>query len=169
MIKILAIDPSVNEFGWARWEREHLTEGPGKWTWGLIRPEGLNYIGKCQDTVEKLLEVGEFNEVVAEWPQFFNNPRGHTAAAAGHTINLAGMVMFIVGQYRILPGYIHLRTASEWKGSVSKEITMQKFLRHFKTPRYRLNHNIVDAIMILHHHLRINKILSALDDPAHQP
>ena len=122
------------------------------WKWGLIRPQGFNYIGKLYDIAEMLSLYLEEQptEFVVEWPQFFNSAKGATAAVQGDTILLAGVCSFLMGYFKIRDST--LRTAVEWKGSVPKQITMRRFLKHFDQKWHQLNHNVVDAIMILHDH-----------------
>lgn len=147
---ILAIDPSVNECGFATLQIQD--DGKRIWKWGLIKPQGFNYIGKLFDICSMLsIHLEETpTELVCEWPQFFNSAKGATAAVKGDTILLAGVNAFISGYFQI--GNTTLRTAVEWKGSVPKQITMRRFLKYFDQKWHDLNHNVVDAIMILHDH-----------------
>lgn len=167
---ILSIDPSVNDTGWA----VLVLKGEGvnqsrEWKWGLIKPDGFNYVHKLFDIVAMLqLQTGfdEFDELVAEWPQFFNSGRGHVAAAQSYTINLAGICAFVAGRLQLESGQVFFRTAVDWKGSVSKAITMRRFLKHFGKTYYQVDHNTVDAIMLLHDHALRMKYIDALCDPA---
>lgn len=165
MARILAIDPSVNSLGWAL-----LDVVPGRqrtWKWGLIKPEGHNFVQKLNDICGMIsLECGHFDELVVEWPTFFNNARGHTAAVQGYTINLAAICAYIGGYFHIEPNRFFLLTATEWKGSVSKQVTMRRFLKRFGTKWFSLDHNVVDAIMLLHHHAIRKEYVDKLSDPA---
>jgi len=147
---VLSIDPSIRECGFAALQLSD--DGSRHWYWGLIKPEGFNYIGKMFDICEMLtLHLpGTPTEIVFEWPQFFNSARGHTAAIQGDTLLLAGINAFILGFFQVRDAT--LLTAVEWKGSVPKQVTMRRFLKRFDQKWHDLNHNVVDAIMILHHH-----------------
>lgn len=147
---ILAVDPSVRECGFAIL---HIhDDGSRNWKWGLIKPQGFNYVGKLYDIAEMLtLHLDEaITEYVVEWPQFFNSAKGATAAVQGDTILLAGVSAFLMGYFQTRNAT--LRTAIEWKGSVSKQITLRRFLKVFDQKWHDLNHNVVDAVMILHDH-----------------
>jgi hypothetical protein len=77
----------------------------------------------------------------------------------GNTINLAAVIAFIAGYFRILPDNIHLLTATQWKGTVPKEITKMRFFKILGVGKsYKVNHNAVDAIMLLHEFCRRRKI-----------
>lgn len=158
---VLSIDPSVRELGFAALQIENDKR---HWYWGLIKPEGFNFIGKLFDICEMLIQYlpvpidGNSIELVIEWPQFFNSAKGQTAAVQGDTLLLAGVNAFIVGYFQIRK--TTLRTAVEWKGSVPKQITMRRFLKQFDTKWHDLNHNVVDAIMILHDHCVRNSYIA---------
>mgnify|MGYP001144811521 CR=1 FL=1 len=163
---ILSIDPSVRELGFAA-----LQISPDKsrqWWWGLIKPEGDNYVAKLFDICEMLIQFlpipldSDHIELVTEWPQFFNNARGHTAAVQGDTLLLAGVNAFIIGYFQLRK--TTLRTAVEWKGSVPKQVTIRRFLKRFDQKWHDLNHNIVDAIMILHDHCIRNNYIPDTHD-----
>lgn len=159
-MKILAIDPSVNEVGWAYVEGlVHDDDGwhdeNANWKWGHWKIESNSLTFKLKEITEWIiLEAGGLDHcsdwLVAEWPAYFDGMKGHVSAKMGHTINLAAVDAYIAGYFRLPWQNIHLITATEWKGNVSKEITRMRFFRHMGIKQiYKVNHNAVDAVMML--------------------
>ena len=159
-MKIVAIDPSVNDVGWAVVEGiEHDDDGwhdeNANWRWGHWKIQSNSLTFKWKEITEwMILEFGgldyEEDWLVVEWPAYFDSMKGHTAAKQGHTINLAGIDGYLAGYFRLPWQNIHLVTAVQWKGSVSKEITRRRFFRHMGIKQlYQINHNAVDAVMML--------------------
>jgi hypothetical protein len=89
--------------------------------------------------------------LVLEWPAYFGSAKGQVAAMQGHTINLAAVDAYIAGFFRLKPQDWHLVTATQWKGNVPKEITRMRFFKALGQKQiYKVNHNAVDAVMLLH-------------------
>jgi hypothetical protein len=176
-VKIVSIDPSINDVGWAvcsGLERDSdgvWDDSKADWRWGCwkIRSNSLSF--KLREIVEWM--IVEFDGLdpdvdilILEWPQFFDAERGHIAAQQGHTINLAAVDAYIAGFFRMRPENYHLIRPSEWKGNLSKEITRKRFFRNLGIKQiYTVDHNAVDAVMLLlrwckDHHVTL-KIVSA--------
>lgn len=159
-MKIVAIDPSIREVGWALveglvhddkgWHDENAV-----WKWGHWEIRSNSYQFKLQEIVEHIIiDCGGLDHtedwLVVEWPMYFDSEKGHVAAKMGHTINLAGVDCYIAGYFRLPWRNWHLLTAIQWKGSVSKEITRMRFFRQMGIKQiYKVNHNAVDAVMML--------------------
>lgn len=159
-MKIVAIDPSVNEVGWAVVENIYNDENgwhteEANWRWGHWKIASNSLTFKWKEITEwMIIEFGGLDHsedwVVMEWPVYFDGMRGHASAKMGHTINLASVVAYIAGYFRLPWRNVHLLTATQWKGSVSKEITRMRFFRHMGIKQiYKVNHNAVDAVMML--------------------
>lgn len=159
-MKILSIDPSVREVGWATVdglyrEDDVIRDDRADWRWGCWKIQSMSYTYRLREIVEWIiLEAGGLDPdedwLVCEWPAYFDSMAGHVAAKAGHTINLAGIDCYIAGFFRLPWQNIHLITATKWKGSVSKEITRRRFFRHMGIKQiYKIDHNAVDAVMML--------------------
>lgn len=159
-MKIIAIDPSVNEVGWAMVEGlTHDATGwhdeDADWTWGFwkIRSNSLQF--KLKEITEWIIiDCGGLNHeedmLVVEWPAYFDGAKGHVASKMGYTINLAAVCAYIAGYFRLPWNRWHAITATEWKGNISKEITRQRFFKHMGIKQiYKVNHNAVDAVMLL--------------------
>lgn len=150
----IALDPSVNNVGWASYERSSDT-----WTHGQWNLEGNSYLMRCRELAMNCkLEFGQIDELIIEWPAFYQSIKGFTAARQGYTIDLAGLGMYVAGFLRLNPGKIHLVTATEWKGTVTKVVTMAKFARIFGRPVGGLSDHVIDATMLLHFWLTRSKL-----------
>jgi hypothetical protein len=172
-VKIVSIDPSINNVGWAK--IEGLTRDADgvwdltneNWSWGMWKIGSNSFTFKLKEIVEWIiLECDGLTEedwLVAEWPAYFDSMAGHVAAKAGHTINLAGIDCYIAGFFRLPWQNIHFITATKWKGSVSKEITRMRFFRHMGIKQiYTIDHNAVDAVMMLLEFCRRKRISSQI-------
>lgn len=150
-MKYLSIDPSVaNRAGWATYDTETK-----EWAWGAWQIEGFNYQMRCHDLKDYIgMEIGDFDELVCEWPMFYGGDSGAVAAQQGYTINLAGIAMFIIGWFQIHYTKCHLYTAPDWKGSVPKQVTQRRFYQAFDLKVKDVDHNAVDATMMLVYHLK---------------
>ena len=161
-MKIVSIDPSINDVGWAVVDRLERSESgvwdnsKADWRWGHWKIGSNSMTFKWREIVEWIIvEAGgldpECDWLVMEWPAYFGSAKGQVAAQQGHTINLAGVDGYIAGFFRLPPQHIHLVTANQWKGSVPKEITRMRFFKALGQPQiYKVNHNAVDAVMLLH-------------------
>jgi len=167
---LLAVDPSVNNLGWAMYNM-----GAGgncydlkAWSYGLIQP----YLVEKKDRkgivkpmwrqhkwkhiyheLIKRLDGIQPTHFVSEWPTFMTGERGALAVQLDYTIDLAGIVGYLAGRLAIKPDWIALYTPLKWKGSVPKSVTETKFVRLFGEPasialRRGMSNDTVDAIMI---------------------
>lgn len=152
---LLAIDPSVNNLGWAYFD---FSKGEiydlENWEYGLVHPDGKYIQHKWKNAHARLSKrlPKKPTHFAAEWPTFFSSQVGRIAAQEGYTINLAGMVAFLAGRFQIKGDYISLWTPAQWKGSVPKTATRAKFIRIFGKRGERLAataaDDTIDAIMI---------------------
>lgn len=160
MLKVLAIDPSVNDVGWGYMERSptlYETETSGlieyewSWNWGVFHLEGWNLLQRCKDLVHRVHETGltEFTHLIIEWPTFYESTKGQIAAASGYTIDLAAIGMYFAGWFHLETENIELVTAPEWKGNASKEVTQHRFFKQFGIDPRKEDHNAIDAVMML--------------------
>lgn len=171
-MKIIAIDPSVNDVGWAMVKGLVHTEAgwnddKAEWSWGhwVIRSNSLTF--KLKEIVEHIILTcdpdPEEDWFVCEWPAYFDGIRGNASAKQGHTINLAAVAAYIAGYFRFPWRNIHFITAVSWKGSVSKEITRMRFFKALGIKQvYKVNHNAVDAVMLLLHFCKLKAITAKI-------
>jgi hypothetical protein len=168
---LVAIDPSVNNLGWASYDvnlGQNLYDiDSGAWKFGLIHPKSggrqeMPY--KWRDAFYKLkvaLEGGWPTHMAAEWPNFFSGYRGKIAAMRGHTLGLAGQVGYIAGRFGLRAEAVLLCSPQQWKGSVPKRVTQAKFLRLFGPEKAALHvvrnysDDTIDAIMIAEYWLSL--------------
>lgn len=167
----LGIDPSVKSVGWALYLapdgpifHSHLNDLIN-WQFGTLKTEGKTYeyqLCEIRDFCRKFLEPLQPQTLVIEMPGFYNSETGRIAAKQGYTIGLGAVLGVVVGTLNVSPKAIYFYTAPAWKGSVQKWVTYKKLVRTF-AETYTLadvklehQHDTVDAIMLLHFHLRNN-------------
>lgn len=174
-IRVLALDPSVNRCGYAT---ALFTPKPGfrypdvnaagdviesvspmtwdertsVWGWGYWDLTCLGLVARMKELCDWITMI--FPEgidlLICEWPAFYDVERGHQAAMRGDLFGLAAINSYVAGYFRLPPERVTFITAMKWKGSVSKEITRQRFFRSFGVHKiYTVDHNAVDAAMIL--------------------
>jgi len=162
-VKIVSIDPSVNNVGWAKIDGLEIAKSDTgdlfdmtneDWSWGNWKIGSNSYTFKLKEIVEWMIltfdGLTEDDWLVVEWPASFDSMAGHIAAKTGHTINLAGIDCYIAGFFRLPWNHWFPITATQWKGGVSKEITRMRFFRHMGIKQiYTIDHNAVDAVMML--------------------
>jgi hypothetical protein len=170
-MKIFALDPSINDVGWA--VAENITRNEDgvwdcskiNWRWGHWNIGSINLVNKFREIAEwVILEVGGLDPtedwIVLEWPAYFGTEKGQIAAQMGYTLPLAGVCAYVAGFFRMPPDSTFFLTATEWKGSVPKEITRMRFFRALGIEKiYKINHNAVDAVMLLHTFCKRKKIV----------
>lgn len=157
--RILAIDPSVmNRLGWSLLELEWDEAGvllKEDWSWGAWELSGMNFLMRCVDARSYIeAEIGEFDELVVEWPMYYDSAKGQVAARQGYTINLAGIAMYLVGWFQLPHQQVFLYTAPDWKGTVPKQVTARRFYKLFNINVMTVDHNAIDATMMLYFHVQ---------------
>lgn len=152
MSRKLSLDPSVNTVGWC--VRDD-TNGEESWDWGMWELSGLNFKMRCWDLVGYIEEViGSFDQLLIEWPTYYDSEKGKVAGRQNYTINLAGLGMFVAGHFRVASKNLFLYTAPEWKGNVAKQVTARRFYKLFDVNVNTVDHNAIDATMMLVEHER---------------
>lgn len=173
---ILSLDPSKNRTGWAVatiprvWNEGNYYEldvyglptqfvkphwqllwRKTRWAWGYWDLSCKGLMARMDELCLFIIsEVGHFDQYVAEWPVFYDVARGHMAAMKGDTINLAAIVSYVAGYFRMPSARTYIVTAPNWKGSVSKAITQKRFYDSFGINHlHAIDHNAVDATMLL--------------------
>lgn len=162
MSKIVAIDPSINRVGHAcidglTRDDDGIWDGSkAKWHYGYWDISGTFLSHKFKEIADNIIitydgiNPDEGDHLVVEWPQYFDQARGQIAAQKGHTINLAAIDAYIAGFFQLPPSQWHPIFPSDWKGNLSKEVTRQRFFRALGQKKiYKVDHNAVDAIMML--------------------
>lgn len=158
----------MRSLGWALYNMNRATnlydlDGEG-WSFGVIHPKSNRldpqYIWR--DAFYQLKQqLGEQwpTHLVLEWPTFFSSARGRIAAMRGHTIDLAGLVGFLVGRFGLKVNRVTLWKPEQWKGSVPKRVTAAKFIRLFGPAAVTAVNthpdDTVDAIMLAEHWLSL--------------
>lgn len=171
MTYTLAIDPSVNNLGFAVFKDKRLEE------YGLLNPtkRTLNYLDKAREMTNSIEEIaGQFDDlrkvqIVIEVPQIFGGEKAHLARESGDIIKLT----FVCGMIYSLNQKTVAYTPTQWKNQLPKCVVRNRMSLHKqyiklplfkKTKKYCTNckkdhlehdmdHNILDAIAIGHFHL----------------
>lgn len=148
-MKILSLDLSVNTVGFAT--LQIYNDGEQKWNWGTWILEGYNLLQRCADLCAYIQQSGndDFTDLILEWPTFYASEKGEVAAKQNFTINLAAVGMYTAGFFHLPVERIELVTAPQWKGQADKRITARRFFRHFGEDALVVDHNTVDAVMLL--------------------
>lgn len=158
-MRILSIDPSVaNRAGWAcvylAWDAAGKLLWD-KWDFGSFELNGTNFQMRCSDLKDHIMHLGfDFDTLVIEWPTYYSGEKGQIAAQQGYTINLAGIAMYIAGYFQVDFRRLHLYTAPDWKGTVRKAITARRFFRMFGMSEMKVDHDTIDAVMMLVWHCK---------------
>ena len=157
--KILALDPSVmNRLGWACVILTFNELGvcvKDEWDYGAFQIDGTNFQMRCSDAKDHLIHLGfPFDILVCEWPAFYGGEKGQIAAQQGYTINLAGIAMYLAGFFQVHYRNLFLYTAPTWKGTVKKAVTARRFFRMFGENEMKVDHNAIDACMMLVWHCK---------------
>lgn len=171
IMRILALDPSVmNRCGWAvvelEWEKsiDLPLHQRGKllrddWDFGSFEISGLNFQMRCSDLKDWIVQLGfAFDTLVCEWPTFYASAKGQIAAQQGYTINLAGIAMYIAGFFQVDFRRLFLYTAPDWKGTVKKAVTARRFFKLFNIDPMKVDHDTIDACMMLVWHCSKHKL-----------
>lgn len=154
-MNFLSLDPSVNNVGFCLF-RSGKRNIKDQWKWGVWELGGSNYQARLVDLVDYIQElldeykVKELHYLVTEWPTFFSSEAGQIAAHQSYTIDLAGICGYVAGRLGMDHRQWHIITATSWKGSVPKFVTVNKFLRIFGKRYVGTSEHAVDAIMIMH-------------------
>ncbi len=169
-MKIISIDPSTINVGWAVIEglKRHPKTGvwddrKAKWRYGNFNLFALSLQAKFHEIAENMIAHFDIDPeedwLVLEWPMYFGTEKGQVAAQMGYTLNLAGIDGFLMGYFRMPWQQCHFVTAAQWKGSVSKEITKMRFFRAMGIKQiFAVDHNAVDAVMLLFEFCKRRKI-----------
>lgn len=190
-MRVLSIDPSINNVGWAVFDtepaskllkaRRQALKGEGvvgkispllkeelrleSWTWGTFQLGGTSLQMRIIDLVQQItMELGdEWDFIITEKPAFYSSQKGQIAAHQNYTIDIAAVGFFVAGWFHMDQRTHHPITAITWKGSVSKEITARHFFRIFgKETKRGITEHSIDAVMLLRYWLENWAVLSPL-------
>lgn len=166
-MRYLAIDPSVmNRAGWATLDVERDANGKltkEDWHWGCWEINGMNFKMRCTDLKDYIeRDIGHFDMLIGEWPCFYAGQKGEIAARQGWTINLAGILMYVAGWFQVGHKKLQLFTAPEWKGTVPKQVTARRFYKLFGINSMNVDHNAIDATMLLYFYSQKMCLTSAI-------
>lgn len=127
---ILSIDPSSRSCGWA------LFKNSGEYfSSGTINSNKKDFLKNFIDIADKLeaiflAECGDKHDtILIEYPEYFSSNTGITALRSGSLVKLSMMVGVIIGVFiKYSKTKIILIKPKEWKGNLSKKITMERVM-----------------------------------------
>ena len=161
-MRILSLDPSVNNVGWALLDLGTKEEPKEDWAWGTWTLSGMNFLMRCGDCRTYIAEeIGDFDVMVIEWPMYYDSAKGAVAAKQGYTINLAGIAMYVAGWFQLPHQNIYLYTAPDWKGTVPKQVTARRFFKLFEVNINEVDEHAIDAVMMLLYHCKKSNLLKS--------
>lgn len=146
----LSIDPSVNNIGVCIYH-PHCED----YEWMLLKPlkhhdltEKLEWIRR---EIIKLVggRLERIEEIICEYPQFFNSQKGAVAATQGYTLDLACICGFMAGICKFAKCYYY--TPIKWKGNLTKKAIERRFQRNFPDVELPSEHE-QEAIMMMKYH-----------------
>lgn len=154
MSKALSLDCSVNNVGFATLQISYDEEQQQKafdWEFGVWNLEGEGLLDRCLDLCHYIQQTNnaDFTDLLIEWPMFYESTKGQIAAQQSYTINLAAVGAFVIGFFHAPLDRVRLITAPQWKGNASKAVTARRFFRRFNINSLHVDHNAVDACMML--------------------
>jgi len=157
---VLSIDPSLRRLGWATFNDQQGHKemlGTSAWDFGTLSPRVAGRRERM-DRVRSFFDqkrLTDVNQLVYEEPSYFSSPRGAIALKEGYLTDLGIVIGIAIGTFP--KAQIWSYKPQTWKGSVPKEVTYKKWLRTFvDSSKYcdKVNHDLIDAIMLLHYHLK---------------
>lgn len=182
-MRLLALDPSVNDVGWATFDTSEIKVGHQYllknidrlrkiairqvWKWGTWHLEGTSLEMRQLDLVQTIIaNIGPFDILIGEKPSFFDNARGHIASRQNYTIDLAAVLNYVAGWFhKDHRNYFPINVMA-WKGNVPKMVTARQFFRIFgykeRIPPAGLTDHAIDATMLLHYWLKTYGLHSRL-------
>lgn len=154
MSKALSLDCSVNNVGFATLQITYDETEQQKafdWEFGVWNLEGESLLDRCLDLCRYIQQTNndDFSHLLIEWPMFYESTKGQIAATQSYTINLAAVGAYVAGFFHTPLDRIKLITAPQWKGNASKAVTARRFFRRFNINSLHVDHNAVDACMML--------------------
>ncbi len=144
---ILSIDPSSRSAGWAIFKRkEYFLSGVIKSNKKDFYKNSL-YIADQLDGIFLAEGSGDNDIVLIEYPELFSSNTGITAVRSGSLVKLSVTVGIIAG---LLSWYsyaeIKFIKPKEWKGQLSKEITLERILKKIDIKKKIKTYDECDAI-----------------------
>lgn len=155
-MKILAIDPSVNNIGIAIYDTR--TKKLQTYT---LHPNSTSLIGKCIQAMVycRLRMDGQIiDRLVAEYPTFQGSTKGKIAAQRGYTLDLAFIVGYISASIGLLSKDIHLPTPMQWKGTMPKEAVGHRFQKVYGIDYKSVTDHEFEAAMMIDWSLKAHPI-----------
>lgn len=133
-MKILTIDPSVNNVGIALYDTQssklrtklfHPKRDKDTPIYRVVREIYVAtslFLQEKKDTVDCL---------IVEYPNWQNSTKGLIAMQQGYTLDLAFIVGYLAGRFNLSSDKVHLPTPLQWKKNIPKAATERRVQRKF--------------------------------------
>lgn len=150
--KYLGIDPSIINCGYCL-----MTENYRIKKYGLLQSKEKTWLAKYHvilNQVSELIHSILPDELVLEYPEYWEGTQGHSARESGSLFKLTFLCGGIVATARDI-SKVTLVTPSNWKGQLKKDKVRKRLMKVFpKIVDDDLDHNIMDAVGIIYYTLK---------------
>lgn len=150
-MKIVAIDPSVNNVGIAKWDTEKSELSTA--LYHPIKTDGIVHIGNQLAMYCKMLRYIP-DILILECPTFMGSTKGKIAAQKGYTIDLAFIVGYLAASFRLYHHQVFLPTPMEWKGNLPKEAVGIRFQKVYGLDHKSVSDHEFEAAMMIDWYLK---------------
>lgn len=130
-MKLLAVDPSVNNVGLAWYDTDCDVLRTR-----LLHPPKMDNMAKQGAYIVRyiymdFLQGKKIDKLVIEYPNWQNSEKGLIAMQQGYTLDLAYICGVIAAGLNLASANIYLPTPLEWKGNLPKQATMKRVQDRF--------------------------------------
>lgn len=147
-MKILAIDPSVNNVGIALFNSE--LEADKQLKTYTYKPDGKTLQCKCVQVLTFCRCMYVKPDIfIAEYPSFQGSTKGKVAAQKGYTLDLAYIVGYLSASFGLPFGHIYLPTPMQWKGTMPKSAVGHRFEKVYGIKASSVTDHEFEAAMMI--------------------
>lgn len=151
---ILAIDPSVNNVGLARYNTDTKKlrtwlHHPSRKLIGASKTQSMVHLGNSilRFILVEFLQGEKIDELVIEYPQWQGSTKGLIAMQKGYTLDLAFLTGVLATGFRLASCNVYTPTPMEWKGNIPKKATEKRVEKKFGS--LQISEHEYDAIGLL--------------------
>lgn len=158
-MKILGVDPSVNNVGLAYWDSNRLFL---KTTTFHPKRDSESSISSVAVQVARFIHIdflageGRLDGLVMEFPQFENSDRGHQAMIKGFLFDLAFILGYLGGCLGVKASDIKTPTPNQWKGQMPKKAVGLRFDKTYGLDYEDYSDHEYEAAMMIQWYLNGN-------------
>lgn len=153
-MNIVAIDPSVNNVGIAKWD--HVNKKLSTDLYHPVKTQGIVSVSSQIVTFCKMLQYIP-DILILEYPTFQGSTKGKIAAQKGFTIDLAFIVGYLAASFKLYRNQIFIPTPMEWKGNLPKEAVGHRFEKVYGIRADSVSDHEFEAAMMIDWYLKKKK------------